>query len=143
MRHRLWRGLHRTGFVETLQEAAEFSWEEAVDHVIEANQAATEAPEEIMVPVITDEDLDVLETEDYTPVVIWSEEHRALWKAGHCGYSQKLEAAGVYEMTEALGICYDANLRIEDSPEEGFVPLDAFPLLMDIHTTKDIWARKR
>ncbi len=141
VRHRLWRGLHRTGFVETLEGAGEYSWEEALDHMVEVNSSSSEVPEEVLVPVLSEEALDVLETEDYTPVVIWSEEHRGVWRDNHCGYSHNLEMAGIYELTEVLGICHDANLRMEDSPEEGFVPLEALPSLQAKHSRKDIWGR--
>lgn len=40
--------------------------------------------------------------------LIWSNEHRAWWRAGRMGYTRRLKEAGVYSRDEALKICRDA-----------------------------------
>jgi hypothetical protein len=40
--------------------------------------------------------------------LIWSNEHRAWWRAGGHGYSKGLEGAGRYTRARALEICRDA-----------------------------------
>jgi hypothetical protein len=37
--------------------------------------------------------------------LIWSNEHKAWWRADHCGYSPALNNAGNYTREEAIGIC--------------------------------------
>lgn len=39
-----------------------------------------------------------------TPYVIWSNEHRAWWRANSQGYTTVLAAAGRYSRTEAISI---------------------------------------
>lgn len=40
--------------------------------------------------------------------LIWSNEHRAWWRANRCGYATGLDQAGRYTRQEALDICRDA-----------------------------------
>jgi len=39
---------------------------------------------------------------------IWSNEHRAWWRAGRGGYSNGLAYAGVYSRADAIAICNEA-----------------------------------
>ena len=36
---------------------------------------------------------------------IWSNEHRAWWRANRSGYAESIEAAGLYSRDEAIQIC--------------------------------------
>lgn len=40
--------------------------------------------------------------------LVWSNEHRAWWRPGRCGYSVGLMGAGKYSRADALAICRDA-----------------------------------
>jgi hypothetical protein len=40
--------------------------------------------------------------------LVWSNEHRAWWRAGHCGYATGLREAGRYSRDQAIEICRDA-----------------------------------
>ena len=46
--------------------------------------------------------------EDDDQYLVWSNEHRAWWKAGRCGYAQGLRDAGRYTREQAIEICRDA-----------------------------------
>lgn len=46
--------------------------------------------------------------------VIWSNEHRAWWRANSCGYSVNIMGAGLYEKDEAEKICRCAAERHEE-----------------------------
>ena len=41
--------------------------------------------------------------------LIWSNEHRAWWRANRCGYTNKAEEAGRYSLEEANAICCDGG----------------------------------
>jgi hypothetical protein len=43
--------------------------------------------------------------------LIWSNEHRAWWRANSCGYTQLAVDAGRYTMDEAVKICRAADYR--------------------------------
>jgi hypothetical protein len=40
--------------------------------------------------------------------LIWSNEHRAWWGPGHCGYTRGLRDAGRYSRDQAIQVCRDA-----------------------------------
>jgi hypothetical protein len=40
--------------------------------------------------------------------LIWSNEHRAWWGPGRCGYDRHLSMAGRYTRAQAVEICRDA-----------------------------------
>lgn len=40
--------------------------------------------------------------------LVWSNEHKAWWRAGHAGYTYHLSQAGRYTRAEALSICSHA-----------------------------------
>jgi hypothetical protein len=42
--------------------------------------------------------------------LIWSHDHSAWWRAGRCGYTRHIAAAGRYERAEAIEICREANI---------------------------------
>lgn len=41
--------------------------------------------------------------------LVWSNEHRAWWRADQCGYTVFVNAAGVYTREEAIQICVGAH----------------------------------
>jgi hypothetical protein len=43
--------------------------------------------------------------------MIWSNEHRAWWRPASCGYTRKIEEAGLYSYAEAKAICYPPSFR--------------------------------
>jgi hypothetical protein len=55
--------------------------------------------------------------------VVWSNEHRCWWRAGHSGYTTSLSEAGRYSRDEAMKICRGARggRKFRDIPSE--VPL--------------------
>lgn len=54
---------------------------------------------------------------------IWSNEHRAWWKAGHHGYTEDKREAGHYRYQEAINIVRQANFYQEptDIPNEAMI----------------------
>jgi len=56
--------------------------------------------------------------------LVWSNEHRAWWGHGHCGYAYRIEGAGRYSLEEALAICNGANYSWNENnnPEELPIP---------------------
>ena len=55
--------------------------------------------------------------------LIWSNEHRAWWKAGHHGYTTSKLEAGKYTQQEAVNIVRQANfyLKDDDIPNEAMI----------------------
>lgn len=43
--------------------------------------------------------------------LIWSNEHRAWWRAHSCGYTRRIEDAGLYSYAEAKSICFPPHFR--------------------------------
>ena len=41
---------------------------------------------------------------------IWSNEHRAWWRANHHGYTANIEEAGLYNRKLAMSICKQAKI---------------------------------
>jgi len=41
--------------------------------------------------------------------LVWSNEHRAWWRANRCGYTKVLANAGHYSRDEAIAICAHAR----------------------------------
>lgn len=67
--------------------------------------------------------------------IIWSEEHRGWWRAGHRGYTEKREEAGHYEFEEAQHIVIRANINERDVPNEAIVPIE---VCADCHETGEV-----
>lgn len=59
------------------------------------------------------------------PYFIWSNEHKAWWRAGECGYTVEMEEAGRYSYEHASHICQRANItfRKGENPNEIPVPV--------------------
>jgi hypothetical protein len=54
--------------------------------------------------------------------LIWSNEHRMWWRAGHLGYTSLIRHAGRYARAEAKSICTQANIARDGmEPNEVFV----------------------
>jgi hypothetical protein len=66
-------------------------------------------------------------SDEHAMYVVWSNEHRAWWRANRCGYSVGLEHAGVYSRDEAISICQHAR----DGWRPGEVPPEIPVLLAD------------
>lgn len=132
--YRLWSPLYsryrgiREYYTEGEGTEGLFSWEEALE-TCEGNNDHVDIPAEVMVPADVENGLSRAGTQDITPVLIWSEEHRGWWRAGRCGYTQSLDQAGVYPIAEAIEIVSLANKYSGKHPDEGFVPLSAYPAL--------------
>lgn len=54
--------------------------------------------------------------------LIWSNEHRAWWRAGGHGYTTKRSQAGVYSMEEAIDICLPSRFRGAEPSDDIFTP---------------------
>ena len=58
-------------------------------------------------------------------VVIWSDEHRAWWRAERCGYTRDIDLAGRYTFSEAAHATHhcgpDKRIRIDAAPSENKV----------------------
>ncbi|NOU05324.1 MAG: hypothetical protein HOO99_03995 [Hyphomicrobiaceae bacterium] len=50
--------------------------------------------------------------------LIWSNEHRAWWKPGRCGYTADIAQAGLYTAEAANAICEDATMNWHQAPNE-------------------------
>jgi hypothetical protein len=61
-----------------------------------------------------------------TLVYIWSNEHKAWWNWGNCGYRKDKRDAGQYRLEDALKICVGANRyqKSNDVPNESIVPIN-------------------
>jgi hypothetical protein len=55
--------------------------------------------------------------------LIWSNEHRAWWRPGHAGYTNRIEAAGRYSRVEALRICNNANYSWDENNNPYELPI--------------------
>lgn len=55
--------------------------------------------------------------------LIWSNEHRAWWRADSCGYTTALEAAGRYHRTEAIEICAGAHVGWRPGSPPSEIPI--------------------
>lgn len=53
--------------------------------------------------------------------LIWSNEHRAWWGPGRCGYPEKVSAAGRYTLTEARDICRSRHWADGVTPPETMI----------------------
>lgn len=53
--------------------------------------------------------------------LIWSIEHNAWWKPAMNGYTQKRNEAGKYPFETASLIVKDANIALNDEPNEAMV----------------------
>lgn len=52
---------------------------------------------------------------------IWSIEHGMWWRKSHQGYTEIQDEAGVYTYEEALKIVKNANIRMDDIPNEAMI----------------------
>lgn len=57
-----------------------------------------------------------------SPFLIWSNEHRAWWRPGRCGYTTDIDQAGRYDRREAKRICRDADIGAHFSSQLGYPP---------------------
>lgn len=66
---------------------------------------------------------------DAEPYLVWSNEHRAWWRANGCGYTIHVEAAGLYSRADALKICHKGRggWRRSGVPDEVPVRLSDLP----------------
>ncbi len=55
--------------------------------------------------------------------LVWSNEHRAWWRPGHCGYTNRIEAAGRYSRVDALRICNGANYSWDENTNPDELPI--------------------
>lgn len=58
------------------------------------------------------------------PYLIWSNEHRAWWAPGRCGYVSSIERAGRYDRDEAISIasCARGGWAKGKNPSEIAIP---------------------
>lgn len=53
--------------------------------------------------------------------IIWSIEHDAWWCPMHRGYTKERRNAGTYTFEEALRIVKDANIGLNNTPNEAMI----------------------
>lgn len=76
--------------------------------------------------------------------LIWSNEHRAFWRADFCGYTSDVRKAGVYDETTANSIVKDAIPGAPKDPLDGtFVPNETLLPLGAATSAMDEIARLR
>lgn len=70
--------------------------------------------------------------------VVWSNEHRAWWRAGSAGYTRRVEKAGRYTRDEALAISFRGRNGWEpDSlPDEIAVRVEDLPRWAQLEITE-------
>jgi hypothetical protein len=64
------------------------------------------------------------------PYLVWSNQHRAWWRANSCGYVKSVLGAGHYTREEAIAISGDTRDHWEDpseTPDELAIPISALP----------------
>ncbi len=55
--------------------------------------------------------------------LIWSNEHNGWWLPASHGYTQSRERAGAYSFEEAKKIVREANITLQDVPNEAMIEL--------------------
>lgn len=64
------------------------------------------------------------------PYLVWSNQHRAWWRANSRGYTNDVRSAGLYDREEAISISgqgRDGWLEPKKAPDELAIPLSALP----------------
>lgn len=62
--------------------------------------------------------------------LVWSNEHRAWWRQGRCGYTRDVRNAGRYSKEDAIAISGTARTGWTDPrrlPDELAIPMDCLP----------------
>lgn len=85
------------------------TWRSPLDPLFDRAASAFSEAAIALTPRPTLEDISPLVSE--LPWLVWSNEHRAFWRANRCGYTGVIEEAGRYTQNEAEAICRAASPR--------------------------------